>query len=95
MELNRRSLLQGSATAATAALIAGGAALVAPSAAARPAQALRPPGAIAEDRFLILHGNEVKADLPLSKLSSSAPVGQALTQGTSSHISQGTSRATK
>ncbi len=27
---------------------------------------------IAEDRFLILHGNEVKADLPLSKLSSSA-----------------------
>ncbi len=28
---------------------------------------------IAEDRFLILHGEEVKADLPLSKLSSSAP----------------------
>jgi len=28
---------------------------------------------IAEDRFLIFHGNEVKADLPLSKLSSSAP----------------------
>jgi phosphoribosylformylglycinamidine synthase len=28
---------------------------------------------IAEDQFLILHGNEVKADLPLSKLSSSAP----------------------
>ncbi|MGL4278815.1 MAG: phosphoribosylformylglycinamidine synthase subunit PurL [Albidovulum sp.] len=28
---------------------------------------------IAEDRFLILHGNEIKADLPLSKLSSSAP----------------------
>ena len=28
---------------------------------------------IAEDRFLILHGGEVKADLPLSKLSSSAP----------------------
>ncbi|MGL4309060.1 MAG: phosphoribosylformylglycinamidine synthase subunit PurL [Paracoccaceae bacterium] len=28
---------------------------------------------IIEDRFLILHGNEVKADLPLSKLSSSAP----------------------
>lgn len=28
---------------------------------------------IAEDRFLILHGNEVVADLPLSKLSSSAP----------------------
>ncbi|HRO13603.1 MAG TPA: phosphoribosylformylglycinamidine synthase subunit PurL, partial [Paracoccus sp. (in: a-proteobacteria)] len=28
---------------------------------------------IAEDRFLILHGNEVRADLPLSKLSSSAP----------------------
>ncbi|QBY00338.1 phosphoribosylformylglycinamidine synthase subunit PurL [Rhodophyticola sp. CCM32] len=28
---------------------------------------------IAEDRFLILHGNEVKADLPLSKLASTAP----------------------
>ncbi|PKP74616.1 MAG: phosphoribosylformylglycinamidine synthase subunit PurL [Alphaproteobacteria bacterium HGW-Alphaproteobacteria-6] len=28
---------------------------------------------IAEDRFVIVHGNEVKADLPLSKLSSSAP----------------------
>lgn len=28
---------------------------------------------IAEDRFLILHGNQVKADLPLSKLSSQAP----------------------
>ena len=28
---------------------------------------------IAEDRFVILHGNEVKADIPLSKLSSSAP----------------------
>ncbi|WP_430448898.1 phosphoribosylformylglycinamidine synthase subunit PurL [Rhodophyticola sp.] len=28
---------------------------------------------IAEDRFLILHGNAVKADLPLSKLASTAP----------------------
>ncbi len=28
---------------------------------------------IAEDRFVILHGQEVKADLPLAKLSSSAP----------------------
>ncbi|MDJ0638369.1 MAG: phosphoribosylformylglycinamidine synthase subunit PurL [Paracoccaceae bacterium] len=28
---------------------------------------------LAEDRFLIIHGNEVKADLPLSKLSSTAP----------------------
>ncbi len=28
---------------------------------------------IAEDRFLILHGNDIKADLPLSKLASSAP----------------------
>ncbi|MFZ1470205.1 MAG: phosphoribosylformylglycinamidine synthase subunit PurL [Paracoccaceae bacterium] len=28
---------------------------------------------IPEDRFLILHGNQVMADLPLSKLSSSAP----------------------
>jgi len=28
---------------------------------------------ISEDRFLILYGNEIKADLPLSKLASSAP----------------------
>jgi phosphoribosylformylglycinamidine synthase II len=28
---------------------------------------------IPEDRFVILHGNDIKADLPLSKLSSSAP----------------------
>ncbi|MDP2737235.1 MAG: phosphoribosylformylglycinamidine synthase subunit PurL [Pseudorhodobacter sp.] len=28
---------------------------------------------IAEDRFLVMHGNSVKADLPLSKLASSAP----------------------
>ncbi|MBY6200328.1 phosphoribosylformylglycinamidine synthase subunit PurL [Maritalea mobilis] len=28
---------------------------------------------IAEDRFVIIHGNEVKADVPLSKLSSEAP----------------------
>jgi phosphoribosylformylglycinamidine synthase len=28
---------------------------------------------IPEDRFLVLHGNEVKADLPLSQLSSQAP----------------------
>jgi phosphoribosylformylglycinamidine synthase len=28
---------------------------------------------IAEDRFVIMHGNAVKADLPLSKLSSTAP----------------------
>jgi phosphoribosylformylglycinamidine synthase len=28
---------------------------------------------IAEDRFVIMHGNSVKADLPLSKLSSTAP----------------------
>ena len=28
---------------------------------------------IAEDHFLIMHGNQIKADLPLSKLSSSAP----------------------
>ena len=28
---------------------------------------------IAEDRFLVMHGNTVKADLPLSKLASSAP----------------------
>ncbi|MDO5623649.1 MAG: ferredoxin-type protein NapG [Pseudomonadota bacterium] len=52
MSINRRTLLQGSATAATAALIAGGAAVVARPAVARPAQAIRPPGAIAEADFL-------------------------------------------
>ncbi len=52
MTLDRRQLLQGSATAATAALIAGGAALVARPSVARPAQALRPPGALAEREFL-------------------------------------------
>lgn len=52
MDLNRRQLLQAGASAATAGLVAGGAALVGRPAAARPAQALRPPGAIAEDAFL-------------------------------------------
>jgi ferredoxin-type protein NapG len=52
VKIDRRQLLQGSATAATAALIAGGAALVARPSAARPAQALRPPGALAEEKFL-------------------------------------------
>ncbi len=52
MDLSRRSLLQAGASATTAAMIAGGAALVGRGAQARPAQALRPPGAIAEDRFL-------------------------------------------
>ncbi|MBP6899316.1 MAG: ferredoxin-type protein NapG [Burkholderiaceae bacterium] len=52
MALNRRELLQGAASASTAGLIAGGAALVGRPAQARPAQALRPPGALDEDRFL-------------------------------------------
>jgi ferredoxin-type protein NapG len=52
MDLSRRELLQGSATATTAALIAGGAVLVARPSVARPAQALRPPGALDEERFL-------------------------------------------
>lgn len=52
MDWSRRSVLQASATATSAALLAGGAALLARPAAARPAQALRPPGALAEERFL-------------------------------------------
>ncbi|MFO1327328.1 MAG: ferredoxin-type protein NapG [Rubrivivax sp.] len=52
MDLSRRQVLQGAATASTAALIAGGAVVVSRPALARPPQALRPPGAIAEDRFL-------------------------------------------
>ena len=52
MDLSRRALLQASASATSAGLIAAGAALLGRGAAARPAQALRPPGAIAEERFL-------------------------------------------
>jgi len=52
MSLNRRELLQGAASATTAALIAGGATLAGRAVQARPAQALRPPGAIEEQRFL-------------------------------------------
>ena len=52
MDLSRRQVLQGAASAGTAALIAGGAAMVSRPAQAVPAQALRPPGAIAEERFL-------------------------------------------
>ena len=52
MGLSRRQVLQGAATATTAGLMAAGAAVVARPALARPAQALRPPGALAEERFL-------------------------------------------
>jgi ferredoxin-type protein NapG len=52
MDFSRRQLLQGAASATTAGLIAGGAALLARPSLARPAQAIRPPGALAEDRFL-------------------------------------------
>jgi ferredoxin-type protein NapG len=52
MDISRRTVLQGAASATTAGLIAGGAALLGRPAQARPAQALRPPGAIAEERFL-------------------------------------------
>jgi ferredoxin-type protein NapG len=52
MNVTRRQVLQGAASAATACLIAGAAALAARPSAARPVQALRPPGAIDEHRFL-------------------------------------------
>lgn len=52
MPMNRRRMLQGASTAAAAGLWAGGAAWVSPPASARPAQALRPPGALDEERFL-------------------------------------------
>lgn len=52
MSLNRRQVLQASASATTAGLIAGGAALLGRPAQARPAQALRPPGALDEPAFL-------------------------------------------
>jgi ferredoxin-type protein NapG len=50
--ITRRDLMQGAASAATATLLAGGAAVVARPSRARPAQALRPPGALAEREFL-------------------------------------------
>ena len=52
MQINRRNLLQGAASAGTAALVAGGAAVLSKPALARPAQAIRPPGALAEREFL-------------------------------------------
>jgi len=52
VKLNRRALLQGASSATTAGLIAGGALLAGRPARARPAQALRPPGALAEAQFL-------------------------------------------
>lgn len=52
MKLDRRTLLQGAASATTAGLVAGGAALLARPARARPPQALRPPGALPEADFL-------------------------------------------
>lgn len=52
MTLNRRQMLQGAAGACSAALLAGGAAVLSRPAVARPAQALRPPGALAEEPFL-------------------------------------------
>lgn len=52
MDLSRRQLLQGATSAASASLVAGGAALLALPSVARPAQALRPPGALAEKHFL-------------------------------------------
>ena len=52
MDLSRRQVLQASAAATQAGLLASGAALLGRPAQARPAQALRPPGALAEAQFL-------------------------------------------
>jgi ferredoxin-type protein NapG len=52
LQINRRNLLQGTASATTAALVVGGAAVFARPSLARPAQALRPPGALEEREFL-------------------------------------------
>lgn len=51
-ELSRRQLLQHAASTTTAALVAGSAGWVALPSMARPAQALRPPGALEEQAFL-------------------------------------------
>lgn len=50
--LSRRDVLQGAASATAAGLVAGGAGLFAQASVARPAQALRPPGALDEGHFL-------------------------------------------
>jgi ferredoxin-type protein NapG len=52
MTVNRRELLQAASGAAAAGLIGAGAMLLARPTQARPAQALRPPGALDEPRFL-------------------------------------------
>lgn len=52
MDISKRTLLKSAAGAASACLLAGGAAVVGPAAQARPAQALRPPGALPEADFL-------------------------------------------
>jgi ferredoxin-type protein NapG len=52
MTLTRREWMQHASAAASACLLAGGAAVLAPRASAKPAQALRPPGALSEDKFL-------------------------------------------
>ncbi len=52
MALTRRAWLQGAAGAASATMVAGGAALVAHPSSAHPAQAIRPPGALEEHDFL-------------------------------------------
>ena len=52
MDLSRRQLMQAAASATAAGLVAGGAAVVALPSVARPAQALRPPGALDEPAFL-------------------------------------------
>lgn len=52
MHVSRRQVLQASAAAAQAGLMATGAAVLSRPAQARPAQALRPPGALTEPQFL-------------------------------------------
>lgn len=52
MSLSRRQVLQGATRACTASLVTAGAAMLALPSVARPAQALRPPGALNEEAFL-------------------------------------------
>lgn len=52
MQLSRRQVLKGVSSAATASLVVSGASLLALPSIARPAQALRPPGALDEQAFL-------------------------------------------